>query len=188
MDFQRYSLVMWLIVAIVWILTAFNNKSNIKQEHNVRRYFYLLIAGFAFVIFYSNISSIDLFNKEIIPNSPARQWVGLLLTFFSLSFAIWARINLGKNWSGRVTLKKEHELITYGAYSVTRNPIYTGIIFGLVGDAVRLGKLKGFIAAIIIAIAFLFKIRREEILLTSHFGDAYLNYKKKVKSLIPFIW
>jgi protein-S-isoprenylcysteine O-methyltransferase Ste14 len=117
-----------------------------------------------------------------------RNWTGLLITFFSLCFTIWARINLGKNWSGRVTLKEDHELITKGAYAITRNPIYTGILFAFLGDAIRLGVWRGFAGMLILFIALLIKIRREEALLSGHFGEEYANYKKRVKALIPFLW
>ena len=58
---------------------------------------------------------------------PARRLAGL-------SFMVWARIHLGRNWSATVTLKENHELIRSGPYSITRHPIYTGdllLLFGL---------------------------------------------------------
>ena len=107
---------------------------------------------------------------------------------FSLSFAAWARISLGTNWSGSVTLKEDHELITSGAYSVTRNPIYTGFLFAVIGHAIIVGVAKGFVVALILFVTVLVKIQREEILLSSHFGDAYDVYRKKVKKIIPLLW
>jgi len=47
-----------------------------------------------------------------------------------LTFSIWARRRLGRNWSGTVTLKKNHELIRTGLYRWVRHPIYTGLLIG----------------------------------------------------------
>lgn len=47
--------------------------------------------------------------------------------------AVWARVHLGRNWSGIVTVKEDHELIRTGPYGYVRHPIYTGLITGLIG-------------------------------------------------------
>ena len=52
----------------------------------------------------------------------------------------------GRNWSGRIEIKRTHELVRSGPYRVTRHPIYTGILLGLLGSAVALGELRGLVA------------------------------------------
>ena len=187
-NFQQYAVFLWAVVAIIWILTAFGNKTTIKRDYSAGRFIYLLILAIAVGIIYFHVLPLSFLDKEIIPNEIVRGWTGLLITFFSLSFTVWARINLGKNWSGHVTLKEGHELITTGAYSLTRNPIYTGILFAFLGDAIRLGVWRGFIGVLLLLIALLIKIRREELLLSAHFGDEYANYRKRVKAIIPLLW
>ena len=50
-------------------------------------------------------------------------------------FTVWARIVLGRNWSGIVTVKQDHELITAGPYRWVRHPIYTGLLIAFAGSA-----------------------------------------------------
>ena len=55
-------------------------------------------------------------------------WLGLLMVVAGLAFAVWARVHLGRNWSGTVTVKENHELIRSGPYAIVRHPIYTGLL------------------------------------------------------------
>jgi protein-S-isoprenylcysteine O-methyltransferase Ste14 len=97
-------------------------------------------------------------------------------------------VNLGTNWSGRISLKEEHHLITPGAYSVLRCPTYTGFLFGLPGGAISMGELRGFVGVLLLLIAFLMKIKGEENLLSAHFGEVYTNYRERVNKIIPGLW
>ncbi len=63
-----------------------------------------------------------------MPLTPALEWASALLALMGLVIAIWARLALGRNWSGMVALKDEHELVTSGPYAVIRHPIYTALI------------------------------------------------------------
>jgi protein-S-isoprenylcysteine O-methyltransferase Ste14 len=81
--------------------------------------------------------------------SPALQSIGAALTIIGCSFAIWARLALGTNWSGRPTVKAEHKLVVTGPYAFARHPIYTGILVATIGTALAdLEWRRGFGAAI----------------------------------------
>ena len=41
-------------------------------------------------------------------------FVGVTLVIVGLLFSVWARITLGGNWSGSVTLKQHHEIVRTG--------------------------------------------------------------------------
>ena len=108
-------------------------------------------------------------------------------TALGVGFTLWARIALGRHWSGRVTLKEGHELIQSGPYRLARHPIYTGITTAIAGVALLEARPGGIVAVLSFLAAFLWKIRAEERLMTEAFGEAYRAYKKRVKALIPFI-
>jgi protein-S-isoprenylcysteine O-methyltransferase Ste14 len=100
---------------------------------------------------------------------------------------VWARHYLGKNWSQVVTIKEDHELITDGPYSMSRHPIYTGLLFGFVGTSIALGELRGVIAVAFVFGVLLYKLKLEEKWLHEQFGEPYERYCQKVAALIPFI-
>lgn len=69
-------------------------------------------------------------------------WLGLLMVICGLAFAVWARIHLGRNWSGTVTVKEDHELIRSGPYGIVRHPIYTGLLLAIAGTAIVFGEWR----------------------------------------------
>src|SRR5215467_12702020 len=76
--------------------------------------------------------------------------VGVALTAIGLGFTVWARVQLGRFWSGTVTLKEGHELVRTGPYAVTRHPIYTGLLLALIGSAMARGTLGGLLGLVLL--------------------------------------
>jgi protein-S-isoprenylcysteine O-methyltransferase Ste14 len=113
---------------------------------------------------------------------------GTAITATGLLFTVWARLYLGRYWSGTVTVKEGHELIRTGPYRLVRHPIYTGFTTGALGSAITMGTVDAFVGAAIIAVTCILKIRREERILTAEFGDSYLQFKREVPMLVPFVF
>jgi protein-S-isoprenylcysteine O-methyltransferase Ste14 len=112
---------------------------------------------------------------------------GAAVTIAGLLFAVWARVYLGRNWSRSVTIKEDHELITTGPYALARHPIYTGILTGLLGTAIALSQVRGFIAFALFFFAFWIKLRMEEQWMRSQFGETYVTYAHQTAALVPFL-
>ena len=124
---------------------------------------------------------------RVIPDSALAGITAIILTIAGLTFSVWARYHLGRNWSSMVMIKVGHQLIRTGPYRFVRNPMYTGILVAVVGVAIAIGELFAFIALLIGIASIWFKIKAEEEVLTERFGEEYLQYKREVKALIPFI-
>src|SRR5450755_3974668 len=110
-------------------------------------------------------------------------WIGAAVTIAGLLFAVWAREHLGRNWSRSVTIKQGHELITTGPYAVVRHPIYTGILAGLLGTAIALSQVRGFIAFLLMFLMLWLKLRMEEQWMRSQFGETYATYARETAAL-----
>ncbi|MGH7689031.1 MAG: methyltransferase family protein, partial [Gemmatimonadaceae bacterium] len=95
---------------------------------------------------------------------------------------------LGRNWSGTVTVKENHELIVRGPYRIVRHPIYTGFTLGMLGTALVIAQVRGLIAMALIVCAWRLKWGVEERFMLEEFGERYADYKKRVSALIPGIW
>ncbi len=122
-----------------------------------------------------------------LPTTAAGYWIGVAILAAGLGFSIWARISLGGNWSGTVTLKQGHELIRTGPYRFVRHPIYTGLLAGFVGSAIAIGEWRGPVAVALVLYAFLRKIRLEERWMMETFGARYAAYRAEVRALVPFV-
>jgi protein-S-isoprenylcysteine O-methyltransferase Ste14 len=73
-------------------------------------------------------------------------------------------------------------LVTSGIYKSTRNPMYLGFLFFLIGWGLYLSNLY----SLMLAAGFIFYITRfqilpEEQVLQSFFGTEYLDYKNRVR-------
>lgn len=116
------------------------------------------------------------------------RWFGVAATAVGLLFSVWARVHLGRNWSGVVTLKADHKLIRTGPYRYVRHPIYTGLLIAAIGSAAAANTFEAMIGVGLVLVAFLIKMRHEELLLTQEFGDDYRAFKSDVFALVPYIY
>jgi protein-S-isoprenylcysteine O-methyltransferase Ste14 len=125
---------------------------------------------------------------QVLPGNSGIQWTGLLLTFAGAILAIFARLFLGSNWSGRVTIKQGHELIRQGPYAIVRHPIYSGLLLSVMGSAIAFGQLRHLLAIPLTMLGWWIKIRQEEQLLGQEFGEQYAAYRREVRgAIIPYI-
>jgi len=124
---------------------------------------------------------------RMLPPGQGSFFTGTALVLAGMGFTVWARIHLGRYWSGALSLKKGHRLIRTGPYALVRHPIYTGIIIAMAGTAVTLGELRGALAVVLFTVAYIRKIVIEERALAREFGREHARYRKQVKALIPFI-
>ena len=80
---------------------------------------------------------------------------------------------------------KNSSLVVAFPFSVTRNPMYLGILIGMIGLAIAIGTIAGIVAALVF---FLFvnavSIPYEEKKMEAQFGDDYRGYKKRVRRWI----
>jgi protein-S-isoprenylcysteine O-methyltransferase Ste14 len=104
-----------------------------------------------------------------------------------LAVALWARVILGRNWSGVVTLKEGHELVERGPYRFVRHPIYTGILTMFFATALVRGHVAGFAGVLLMFASFWIKLGREEKLMLQQFPERYAAYQHRAKRIIPFV-
>ena len=116
--------------------------------------------------------------------------IGLLMTIIGQIFRICALYTGKKNFTHKIRYEKvnNHKLVTNGIFAISRHPSYFGFYLWSVGIEIMCCNPICTIAFIIILFKF-FKNRIiiEEQLLIQFFGEEYLEYKKKVGILIPFI-
>jgi len=76
-------------------------------------------------------------------------------------------------------------VITSGAFSLVRHPIYLGAILGYAGMICMTLSLASAAIFIVIVAFYVYISKYEEKLLTQRFGDEYREYMKKVPMLFP---
>ena len=184
-------IICWMVMILFWILSSFSVKHDVKSSP-WRRFAWLRIVVVLVVlsVLWAK-SSLGMLTRRwgiiqaVSPNTPL-VFIGALLCLLGVSYAIWARVHLGRNWSPIPNVKEGHELITGGPYRLVRHPIYTGIIAATFGTGLAIHVW--FLVFLIMTANFIWRVRTEERLMTKQFPDQYPEYKKKTWALIPFVW
>ncbi len=110
-----------------------------------------------------------------------------LVFIFGLAMGILSIAKLGQNLTALPRPKEDSELVTSGVYAWVRHPIYSSLILMSLGWAGWNSSPLAFLCALALVIFFDFKARREERYLQDKFA-VYIDYKKRVKKFIPFIY
>jgi len=177
----------WLVFVAIWVIGSLSTKRTVYRETHAQRlrYWVWLVIAY-FLLLYGPRLPYPL-NLRIVPHVMLAAWSAAALCVAGLVFAVWARVTLGRNWSGVVTLKEGHELVERGPYRFVRHPIYTGILTMFFATALALGHLAGFAATLQMFASFWIKLRDEEKLMLQQFPDRYADYQRCAKRIIPFI-
>ncbi|HEX5194005.1 MAG TPA: isoprenylcysteine carboxylmethyltransferase family protein, partial [Solirubrobacteraceae bacterium] len=87
--------------------------------------------------------------------------IGAALFVCGVAVAIWARVNLGRNWGMPMTTKQEPELVTSGPYQFVRHPIYSGLLLAILGTTL-LTNIIGLVIVAAFAATFYYSALVEE--------------------------
>jgi protein-S-isoprenylcysteine O-methyltransferase Ste14 len=120
--------------------------------------------------------------------NPAPVGYGLLgLEVLGFAFAWWARVHLGRLWSGMITLREDHRVVDTGPYGLVRHPIYTGFIGAAWAFALLVASPTALSGAVLLSSQMVWKARREEAFLRRQLGvEAYAAYAARTPMLAPF--
>ncbi|HUD11814.1 MAG TPA: isoprenylcysteine carboxylmethyltransferase family protein [Candidatus Saccharimonadia bacterium] len=178
----------WALFWLYWLFSAFGSKKNLhrnlSQSTGIRLILFVLIVIIARKSLNGHGFSADL---GVANHIFLVIVLGLVLFVAGLFLAVWARINIGKNWGMPMSEKQEPELVTSGPYRFVRHPIYTGVLSAMLGTALA-ANYFWLIIFVGMAAYFIFSATREEKLLTKQFPETYPNYVKESKMLIPFVF
>ena len=174
----------WIVFGVWWAVRALSAARTERAESLRQRAASVVLAGAGALFLLAPPAPLC---APLWPTPAVLSWSALAVEVAGIAFAITAREYLGAMWSGRVTLKENHQLVRSGPYRFVRHPIYTGVLAAVVGVVAARGTAAGLLGLVFIAAALARKIVAEEALLREHFGDAYRSYEREVRALIPGI-
>jgi len=179
--------ILWLVWLAYWFFAALNVKRTQRRERIGSLFLNRgpLVIGALLLAF--ERQPLPWLSERFLPLSMVFYWIGLVMLATGLALAVWARRHLGRNWSGIVTVKQDHELIRSGPYGLARHPIYTGLLLAILGTTVAIGEWRGLLAFALIAAGFVLKFKTEERFMSETFGEQYARYRAEVRSLVPFV-
>jgi protein-S-isoprenylcysteine O-methyltransferase len=177
----------WGIFFVIWMVAAMYTKRTVYHESGARRLRYIIPIVFGWFLVFRGYRLRPPFNIHIIPPTDAILVAAAIVCLCGVGFCLWARAVLGRNWSGTVTLKENHELIVRGPYRLVRHPIYTGLLAMLIATWMEQAHIAGMIGLGLVVISLWVKLSHEEEVMRNQFPKQYADYQERVKRIIPFV-
>jgi protein-S-isoprenylcysteine O-methyltransferase Ste14 len=121
---------------------------------------------------------------------------GILFSVFTFGLAVASVLLvrsavrfLGEQWAIAARLVEGHKLVTTGPYAYVRNPIYTGMLGMLIASGLAMEHWIALCVGIVLfMIGLIIRVRTEEKLLRSAFGQEFEDYAKRVPAVVPGIY
>jgi protein-S-isoprenylcysteine O-methyltransferase Ste14 len=178
--------IVWLLFSAYWISSSFSVEKIKLRKINP---FFLLKIRYVVLV----VVAVQLFinsHEIFLTKFKLSLWLtflGMLFLICGVSFAIYARYYLGRNWSSEPAIVNGQLLVQHGPYRYIRHPIYLGLILGLIGSSI-IGIHLWFLLLIYFGCLYFYKINVEEKLLEKKFQAIYRDYKKNTWALIPYLY
>ena len=123
-----------------------------------------------------------------IIDGDAIRWLGVFLAAGGGGLRLWPVFVLGDPFSGLVAIQPGHTLVTTGVYRVIRNPSYLGLLISSFGWGLAFRSGVGVLLAALLIPPLVARMRSEERLLQSQFGNEYDAYRSRTWRLIPWLY
>ena len=149
-------------------------------------------SGSRLIIMFSILLSIAIasyFGKNgVLPLPDVFFYAGIVLMLAGIVFRQYSIWILGRFFSTTVRIVTDHRMVTNGPYHFIRHPSYSGALLTFVGLGLASRTWGGtFLIVALFGLVYGYRIDVEEKALKTEFGQAYIDYVKKTKRLIPFL-
>jgi protein-S-isoprenylcysteine O-methyltransferase Ste14 len=106
-----------------------------------------------------------------------------------MALRLTAIISLGRFFTVNVAIREGHTIKQDGMYKYVRHPSYAASLLSFLGFGISLNNWVSLLVVFVpVTIAFLYRIKVEEAMLSAGLGDAYTAYKKRTYRLLPGIY
>jgi len=109
------------------------------------------------------------------------KYIGFIFTHFAFLWIIIAQIQMSDSWRVGIDNSARTELKTKGVFSVSRNPVFLGMLTTLLGIFLILPNAATFVVFVSSTLLFQVQVRLEEEYLFKIHSNAYIEYCKKTK-------
>lgn len=115
--------------------------------------------------------------------------IGAILVLLGLIIRINSILTLKQHFTYTVTEIERHEIIETGLYKYIRHPGYLGQLIIFLGISTSLANWLSVLLMIIsVLVGYTYRITIEERFMKQQMGQKYIDYQKRTKRLIPFIY
>jgi protein-S-isoprenylcysteine O-methyltransferase Ste14 len=159
---RRWTQGLWIVLVMVWVVGMFMTRQTARQQTSSSRIWQMGIVLLGMWLLFGRRTGLAWMDGPAFQVTRVVAIAGLATTLAGVAFAIWARVTLGANWSGVITVKEGHTLVRRGPYRIVRHPIYTGLLIAVAGTALTFGSVHAILALPVVAFGFWLKTLTEE--------------------------
>lgn len=169
----------------VWKRTGVNPVtfgSSGNAHDYVGKVFKLMVLGLAAVV------SVPTFIPDSRPFLLPVTWIenievvktGYGLLIISLIWIVTAQVQMGTSWRIGIDDERQSDLVTEGLFTVSRNPVFLGMIVALIGVFLALPNALTLLFLVLGYVLIQIQVRLEESFLEARHGSKYDEYRRKV--------
>jgi protein-S-isoprenylcysteine O-methyltransferase Ste14 len=123
------------------------------------------------------------------PYMPVLTYLGIAVGAAYLWLFWRTHRDLGKNWSVSLDLRERHTLVTTGVYALVRHPMYSAFWLMALAQVLLLPNwIAGPAGFVGFGILFFGRVRREEAMMMSAFGEEYRTYADRTARVVPWLY
>ena len=173
----------WLTWLTPFLLINRKSRRNKRapQQLDRRARWGILVQGLGFALTWSG----PFWTRAVAP------WrISLSIFFFAVAGLLsWTSAHtLGRQWRLDAGLNADHELVRSGPYRIVRHPIYLSMFAVMLGAGLLISRTAWLAAALVLEIIGTeIRVRVEDALLASRFGDKFTEYQRRVPAYIPLV-
>ena len=145
---------------------------------------FLLLSSFIFIIITALQINLPVMISAYLININWIKYVGIILCYAGLVIFLFALISFGKAWRIGIDEENSNELITFGMFKFSRNPIFLFMNLYYIGIMLIYPNIIFILMAIGTIIGIHFQMLREEKFLENKFGEKYNEYRKNTRRYI----
>ena len=106
--------------------------------------------------------------------------IGIALLILALIWVLVAQIQMGDSWRIGIDEESKSTLVQHGLFSVSRNPIFLGMLVMLVGLLLILPTAVTLTVTVLGVVLIHVQVRLEETFLVENYGEEYRKYQMSV--------
>jgi protein-S-isoprenylcysteine O-methyltransferase Ste14 len=188
-------LTLWFVVVFILPSLRVKRKTGInpyvfKKSDSAHDYLGKVSPPITFLVF--AVAIINVFVPSVLQYLAPFQWLqiawlqiaGLVIVHIALIWIVAAQFQMSNSWRVGIDHSAKTELKTNGIFSVSRNPVFLGMIITLFGVFCILPNAITLLTVVASTLLFQVQVRLEEEYLLKTHGDIYSQYCKKTKRWI----
>jgi protein-S-isoprenylcysteine O-methyltransferase len=124
-----------------------------------------------------------------VGHGPVVGWIGIAAMVSGLALRLWSQAALGRYYTTTLRHAEGQPILASGPYRLVRHPGYAGLLLAWAGAGMATANWAVAAAiALVMAVAYGYRIAAEEAMLRGAFGDRYKEYMARTWRLIPYLY